>query len=88
MRPDGWATLATLRSGAIHVPGLDYVDHMVRGVFAPAIAFGAVGTAVALADDMQKGLLLLGYALSWAFASVGLGAQNAAVAVRRYRKAV
>jgi ABC transporter DrrB family efflux protein len=124
--------------GAIHVPGLDYVDYMVPGVFAQAIALGAVGTAVALADDMQKGLierfrtlpmarsavlagrttaelcrnilvvtmmtvvgvlvgfryyagtpafvagilvlLLFGYALSWAFASVGLGAENAEVA--------
>jgi ABC-2 type transport system permease protein/oleandomycin transport system permease protein len=43
--------------GAIRVPGLDYVDYMIPGVFAQAIAFGAVGTAIALADDMQKGLI-------------------------------
>lgn len=124
--------------GAIQVPGLDYVDFMVPGVFVQAVAFGAMGTAITLADDTSKGLierfrslpmarsavlvgrtsaelcrnvfvvtlmavigfligfrfyagfgsflggivllLLFGYALSWAFAALGLSAPNAEVA--------
>lgn len=41
--------------GAIQVPGVDYVDYLMPGVFAQAITFGAMGTAVGLAGDRQAG---------------------------------
>ena len=43
--------------GAIRVPGFKYVDFLMPGIFVQTIAFGAVGTAVGLADDMSKGLI-------------------------------
>lgn len=44
--------------GAIHVPGVDYVDFLMPGIFAQAVAFGAIGTAVGLAGDLRSGLLV------------------------------
>jgi ABC transporter DrrB family efflux protein len=44
--------------GAIKVPGFPhYVDYLMPGIFVQTIAFGAVSTAVGLADDMSKGLI-------------------------------
>jgi ABC-2 type transport system permease protein len=43
--------------GAIHVPGTSYVDYLMPGIFAQAVAFGALGTAVGLAYDLKTGLL-------------------------------
>ncbi len=43
--------------GAIHVPGVPYVDFLMPGIFAQAVAFGAMGTAVGLAGDLRSGLL-------------------------------
>jgi ABC-2 type transport system permease protein len=43
--------------GAINVPGLNYVDYLMAGIFVQTLAFGAIGTAVGLADDMSKGLI-------------------------------
>lgn len=43
--------------GAISVPGIPYVDYLMPGIFAQAIAFGAVGTGVGLAEDLHKGLI-------------------------------
>ena len=43
--------------GAINVPGLRYVDYLMPGIFVQTLAFGAIGTAVGLADDMSKGLI-------------------------------
>jgi ABC-2 type transport system permease protein/oleandomycin transport system permease protein len=44
--------------GAIHVPGVDYVDYLMPGVFAQSVAFGAIGTAVGLSADLRSGLLV------------------------------
>jgi ABC-2 type transport system permease protein len=44
--------------GAIRVPGTSYVDYLIPGVFAQAVAFGAIGTAVGLAGDLRSGLLV------------------------------
>lgn len=63
--------------GAIQVPGFDYVDFMVPGVFAQAIAFGAVGTAIALAEDMQKGLIERFHSLPMARSAVLTGRTTA-----------
>ena len=41
--------------GAIRVPGVNYVDYLMPGVFAQAVAFGAIGTAVGLSTDLRSG---------------------------------
>ena len=43
--------------GAIHTPGVSYVDYLMPGIFAQTVAFGAMGTGVGLAEDLQKGLI-------------------------------
>lgn len=43
--------------GAIQVPGGRYVDYLMPGVFVQTVAFGAINTAIGLADDQNKGLL-------------------------------
>jgi ABC-2 type transport system permease protein len=44
--------------GAIRVPGVNYVDFLMPGVFAQAVAFGAIGTAVGLSTDLRSGILV------------------------------
>jgi ABC-2 type transport system permease protein len=44
--------------GAIRVPGTDYVDFLMPGIFAQTVAFGAVGTAVGLSADLRTGILV------------------------------
>ena len=43
--------------GAIHVPGLSYVNYLMPGIFVQTVAFGAVTTSIALAEDLQKGII-------------------------------
>jgi ABC-2 type transport system permease protein len=43
--------------GAIHVPGVNYVDYLMPGIFAQTVCFGAIGTAVGLSTDMRSGIL-------------------------------
>jgi ABC-2 type transport system permease protein/oleandomycin transport system permease protein len=43
--------------GAIHIPGVRYVDFLMAGVFVQTVTFGAVQTGVGLAEDLQKGLI-------------------------------
>jgi len=43
--------------GAIRIPGVSYVDYLIPGVFVQAVVFGAIGTAIGLAADVQTGLL-------------------------------
>jgi ABC-2 type transport system permease protein/oleandomycin transport system permease protein len=43
--------------GAISVPGVDYVDYLMPGIFAQTITFGAMNTGVGLAEDLHKGLI-------------------------------
>jgi ABC-2 type transport system permease protein len=43
--------------GAIHVPGVDYVDYLMPGIFVQTTVFGAIATAIGLATDVQSGLL-------------------------------
>jgi ABC-2 type transport system permease protein len=43
--------------GAIHVPGVDYVDYLMPGIWAQTAVFGAIATAIGLATDVQSGLL-------------------------------
>jgi len=43
--------------GAIRVPGVDYVDFLMPGVFAQTIVFGGMNTVIGLSDDLGKGLV-------------------------------
>jgi ABC-2 type transport system permease protein len=44
--------------GAIRVPGVNYVDYLMPGVFGQSVAFGAIGTAVGLSTDLRSGILI------------------------------
>jgi ABC transporter DrrB family efflux protein len=43
--------------GAIHVPGQDYVDYLMPGIWVQTTVFGAIATAIGLATDVKSGLL-------------------------------
>ena len=43
--------------GAIHVPGVSYVDYLIPGIFVQSVTFGSLQTAVGLAADLKSGLL-------------------------------
>jgi len=43
--------------GAIRVPGGEYVNYLMPGIFVQTIAFGGVTTGIGLAEDMQRGLV-------------------------------
>jgi ABC-2 type transport system permease protein/oleandomycin transport system permease protein len=43
--------------GAIKTPGYDYVDFLMPGIIVQTMSFGGFVTALALADDMKKGLI-------------------------------
>ena len=40
--------------GAIKVPGVDYVNYLMPGVFAQTVVFGAIQTGIGLAEDLNK----------------------------------
>ncbi len=67
--------------GAIHVPGTDYVDYLMPGIFVQTVAFGATSTAVGLAEDLHKGLIERFRALPMARSAV-LGGRTTADLVR------
>ena len=43
--------------GVIHIPGVDYVNFLIPGILVQTTIFGAVGTAIGLAEDLQRGLI-------------------------------
>ncbi len=43
--------------GAINVPGHSYVDFLMPGIFLQTVAFGSIGTAIGLAEDLHKGFI-------------------------------
>jgi ABC-2 type transport system permease protein len=43
--------------GAIDVPGLNYREFLIAGIFVQTVAFGSSLTAVGLAADLQKGVI-------------------------------
>jgi ABC transporter DrrB family efflux protein len=43
--------------GAIHIPGIRYVDFLMAGIFVQTVTFGSMNTGIGLADDLQKGLV-------------------------------
>ena len=44
-------------AGAIKLPGINYVDYVMPGVFIEAVLVGGMTTAVSLAQDLQLGML-------------------------------
>ena len=42
---------------AIDVPGIDYREFLIAGIFAQTVVFGATFTGAGIADDMQKGII-------------------------------
>lgn len=43
--------------GAIVVPGEEYVNFLMPGIFAQTVMFGAMGTAIGMAEDLRQGLI-------------------------------
>ena len=43
--------------GSIRVPGIDYVNFLMPGVFVQAVAFGGMNTAAGLAVDLSTGMI-------------------------------
>jgi ABC-2 type transport system permease protein len=43
--------------GAIHVPGVSYVDFLLPGVLVQTATFGGLNTAIAVAEDLRNGLM-------------------------------
>lgn len=43
--------------GAITIPGQSYVDYLMPGIFVQTVTFGALNTAIGLAEDKGRGLL-------------------------------
>jgi ABC-2 type transport system permease protein len=43
--------------GAIPVPGVNYREYLMAGIFTQTVAFGASITAIGLAEDLQRGII-------------------------------
>ncbi|MHB1536657.1 MAG: ABC transporter permease [Acidimicrobiales bacterium] len=43
--------------GAIHTPGVNYVDFLLPGIFVQTALFGGASTAVGLAEDLRGGII-------------------------------
>ena len=43
--------------GAIHVAGISYVDFLVPGFIATGVLFSGIGTATAMAEDLEHGFI-------------------------------
>jgi ABC-2 type transport system permease protein/oleandomycin transport system permease protein len=43
--------------GVIDIPGIPYVNYLIPGILVQTMIFGSVGTAIGLAEDLQKGLI-------------------------------
>jgi ABC-2 type transport system permease protein/oleandomycin transport system permease protein len=63
--------------GAIPIPGVDYVNYLMPGIFVQTVVFGATATAVGLAEDMHSGLMERFRSLPIAQPTVLVGRTNA-----------
>jgi ABC-2 type transport system permease protein/oleandomycin transport system permease protein len=43
--------------GAIHIPGVSYIDFLLPGVLVQTATFGGLNTALALTEDLRNGLM-------------------------------
>src|ERR671915_957551 len=48
---------ALVFGNAIEVPGVDYREFLIAGIFAQTVIFGSTFTGAGLADDMTKGII-------------------------------
>lgn len=67
--------------GAIPIPGVSYPNYLLPGILVQTTIFGAVGTAIGLAEDLQRGLIERFKALPMARMAV-LGGRTIADAAR------
>ena len=42
---------------SIKIPGVNYREYLIAGVFAQTVIFGATGTGAGMAEDMTKGIV-------------------------------
>jgi ABC-2 type transport system permease protein len=63
--------------GAIHIPGVPYVDYLMPGIYVQTVAFAGISTAVGLSDDLTKGLIERFRALPMARSAVLAGRTTA-----------
>jgi ABC transporter DrrB family efflux protein len=59
--------------GAIKIPGVNYREYLMAGIFTQTVAFGSGITAIGLADDLQKGIIDRFRSLPMSRAAVLLG---------------
>jgi ABC-2 type transport system permease protein len=59
--------------GAINVPGVQYTNFLMGGIFAQTAVFGSTNTGVGLAEDIKKGLIERFRSLPMSRASVLIG---------------
>ena len=69
--------------GAIHVGGMPYVDFLVPGFIATGVLFSGIGTAVAMAEDLEQGFIDRLRSLPIPRSSVLAGRAFAALGLRR-----
>jgi ABC-2 type transport system permease protein/oleandomycin transport system permease protein len=43
--------------GAIEIPGIEYINFLMAGIFVQTSVFGSTNTGIGLAEDMNKGLI-------------------------------
>src|SRR5687768_4860890 len=43
--------------GSIDIPGVNYREFLIAGVFVQTVIFGATFSGAGMADDMQKGII-------------------------------
>jgi ABC-2 type transport system permease protein len=43
--------------GAIKVPGVDYINYLIPGIFVQTVIFGSMMTGVGLAEDISRGMI-------------------------------
>lgn len=65
--------------GAIHIPGISYVNYLIAGVYVQTVMFGAVSTSVGLSEDLHQGLIERFRALPMARSAVLAGRTSADV---------
>ena len=68
---------AFIFGSAIPLPGVDYKDFLMAGIFTQTVVFGSTITGASLAEDLQKGLIDRFRSLPMARSAVLVGRTNA-----------
>ncbi|GAA1998822.1 ABC transporter permease [Nakamurella flavida] len=66
---------------AITIPGVDYKEFLMAGIFAQTVIFGSTFTGTSLAEDLQKGLIDRFRSLPMARSAVLVGRTSADVGI-------